>query len=122
MTKMQGAGWGALVIAALLPWTSADAAVRVCKSSITGDEMQATRQGDARALALKSWTTLAELNGENFGSWRVATGRQISCRKLADGMHYCTARASPCVQQQVAPKDIPPRPRNERKPAKEVAL
>jgi hypothetical protein len=37
-------------------------------------------------------------------------------------MHYCTARASPCAVQQVPPKDITPRPRIERKPAKEVTL
>lgn len=122
MTDMRGAGWVALVVAVTLPWSAADAAVRICKGSITGDEMQAARQEDARALALKSWTTLAELNGENYGSWRVATGRLISCRKLADGMHYCTARASPCAVQQVPPKDLKPAPRPSGKPVKEIAL
>jgi hypothetical protein len=96
------AGWGGA--------HSAAAAVRICKSSISGDEMKAPTLAGARAEALKSWQKLAELNGETYGAWRLATGRLVTCRKLADGYHYCVAKGSPCLISQTVPPGVGPRP------------
>jgi hypothetical protein len=103
-----------LTAAAILLAVAADAgpataAVRLCKASISGDERKAPTLAGARAEALKSWQKFAELNGEKFGVWRLATGRLVSCRKLADDNHYCIAKGSPCIVSQTVPPGIGPR-------------
>lgn len=85
----------------------ASGAVKVCREAITGDEMKAPREIDARQLALRSWATLASLHGEAFASWRAAAGRSLSCRRLADSLVHCQARASPCGLTQTAPSQQP---------------
>jgi len=106
MARLIACALAALLFAAIA--RPASAAVKVCHPAIVGDEMKATREADARALALKSWSKLASLYGDAFASWRLAGGKAIACRRLADNRVHCQARGSPCTIAQTPPQPQPP--------------
>jgi hypothetical protein len=84
---------------------------------VVGDEEKARTEIEARRLALQRWTLFAALNGPSFASWRLAANKSISCRYLADGLHHCQARGSPCTISQVMPPLDPRLPAPDPAPA-----
>ncbi len=83
------------------------AAVRVCLPAVSGGPVRAATLTQAQRLAIEAWFNAAKLNGDRFGSWRIANSKSLICSPASQSGVMCAARAAPCTIQQVPGQPLP---------------
>jgi hypothetical protein len=86
---------------ALVGTTPAQAATRVCGEVTAAAGEDRRSEQVAKQKAMTAWIAAASKFGPAFTLWRNATGKSLSCLKLADGTHRCQAFGRPCGISQV---------------------
>jgi hypothetical protein len=90
----------AVAAAIVIPVRDAGAAVRVCRSAVSGAVGEAKTEREAKRLALESWAARAGQNGTAYTSWRLANNKRLACRTGGNGSVRCQATANPCALAQ----------------------
>ena len=106
-----------LIVVALasgFPIGPMQSAVRDCADFVDNSGGGRT-ENEAKANALAGWMKKVEELGMERVRWQMAADRSLQCQ-VADGSHYCTARARPCMIKQVAPEDWRPQHPKDRRP------
>jgi len=84
-------------LAALNPLSGAEAAVRVCRPTVSGAVAEAKTELEAKRIALDSWVARAGQSGAAYASWRMANNKRLACRAGGNGVIRCQATGRPCT-------------------------
>jgi hypothetical protein len=91
--------------------TDVRAAVRMCRSPVSGAVSEAKTVQEAKRLALASWVARAGQYGAGYAGWRTANNKRIACRAGSNGVTRCQATARPCTIAQNPRLQRPKQPR-----------
>jgi hypothetical protein len=88
---------GALLGASTSP---SDAAVRLCRGTISSGPVIAATEREAKRQALDIWKGEAAKLGVSFSAWGRAADKILACKPAVGGKFVCLARAAPCTIEQ----------------------
>jgi hypothetical protein len=79
---------------------AAQAAVKLCRPSVTSGLIVRPTEFEARKEAMAIWKAKAMEFGEPYSSWRLASERLLHCLPRNDGSFECVANGMPCTVEQ----------------------